>query len=173
MKILTKIWLRMASSGLLFAGAIVGSLPASAQQAAAPLATGLSQQIPAQLPDSPGAVSKAQADAPPIAPLKLQAQAVQPTQGQPAQLPTDEQQNQAAPSKPTSAQKPVGTAAAGAIPSGGIAASQPAGIAMAPAKQHRVRTIVLSVGAIIGAGVAVGTVIALTEATPGKPPGAH
>jgi hypothetical protein len=44
---------------------------------------------------------------------------------------------------------------------------------MAPAKQHRVRTIVLRTGAIIAAGVAVGAVIALTEATSSKPPGAH
>jgi hypothetical protein len=29
------------------------------------------------------------------------------------------------------------------------------------------------VGAILGAGAAVGTVIALTQATPSKPPGAH
>jgi cytoskeletal protein RodZ len=70
-------------------------------------------------------------------------------------------------------QKPVGTAAAGAIPASGIAASQPAGVAVAPAKQHRVRTIVIRMGAIIGAGVAVGSVVALTEGTSSKPPGAR
>jgi hypothetical protein len=36
-----------------------------------------------------------------------------------------------------------------------------------------VRTIVIKVGAIVGAGAALGTVIALTAATPSKPPGAH
>jgi hypothetical protein len=45
--------------------------------------------------------------------------------------------------------------------------------AIAPAKQHRTRTIVIKVGAIIGAGVAVGTIVALTAATSSKPPGAH
>jgi hypothetical protein len=55
----------------------------------------------------------------------------------------------------------------------GITAAQPAGIAIAPGKQHRVRTIVIKVGAIVGAGIALGTVIALSEATPTKPPGAH
>ena len=55
----------------------------------------------------------------------------------------------------------------------GITAAEPAGIAIAPAKQHRVRTLVIKVGAILGAGAAVGTVIALTQATPSKPPGAH
>jgi cytoskeletal protein RodZ len=70
-------------------------------------------------------------------------------------------------------QRPVGTAAAEAPKVNGITAAQPAGVAIAPAKQHRVRTIVLRVGAIVGAGVAVGTVVALTEGTSSKPPGAH
>jgi hypothetical protein len=70
-------------------------------------------------------------------------------------------------------QKPVGTAAAEAPSASGVAASQPAGVAIAPAKQRRVRTIVLRTGAIIGAGVAVGTVVALTAGTSSKPPGAH
>jgi cytoskeletal protein RodZ len=70
-------------------------------------------------------------------------------------------------------QRPVGTAAAEAPKVSGITAAEPAGIAIAPAKQHRVRTIVIKVGAIIGAGVALGTVVALTAATPSKPPGAH
>jgi hypothetical protein len=70
-------------------------------------------------------------------------------------------------------QRPVGTAAAEAPKVSGITAAQPAGIAIAPAKQHRVRTIAIKVGAIIGASAALGTVIALTAATPSKPPGAH
>jgi len=67
----------------------------------------------------------------------------------------------------------VGTAAAETSNASGVAASQPAGVAVAPAKQRRVRTMVLRVGALVGAGVAVGTVVALTQATPSKPPGAH
>lgn len=70
-------------------------------------------------------------------------------------------------------QRPVGTAAAEAPKVSGMTAAQPAGAAIAPAKQHRVRTIVLRVGAILGAGAAVGTVVALSAATPSKPPGAH
>jgi hypothetical protein len=54
-----------------------------------------------------------------------------------------------------------------------VTAAQPAGAAIAPAKQRRVRTIVLKVGAILGAGAAIGTVVALSAATPSKPPGAH
>lgn len=70
-------------------------------------------------------------------------------------------------------QRPVGTAAAEAPKVSGITAAQPAGVAIAPAKQRRVRRIVLKVGAIAAAGAAVGTVIALTAGTSSKPPGAH
>ena len=70
-------------------------------------------------------------------------------------------------------QRPVGTAVAEAPKVTGITAAEPAGVAIAPAKQRRVRTIVLKVGAIIGAGVAVGTIVALTAGTSSKPPGAH
>jgi hypothetical protein len=72
-----------------------------------------------------------------------------------------------------SAQKPVGTATADAPDATGIAASQPAGVAIAPAKQKRARTLVLKVGAILAGAAAVGAVIALTEATSSRPPGAH
>ena len=70
-------------------------------------------------------------------------------------------------------QPPVGTAAAEAPKVNGVAAAQPAGVAIAPGKQHRVRTLVIKVGAIVGAAAAVGTVIALSEATPSRPPGVH
>jgi len=55
----------------------------------------------------------------------------------------------------------------------GIAASQPAGAALAPAKQRRVRTILITVGAILGAGAAAGVTMALSEGSPSKPPGAR
>jgi len=70
-------------------------------------------------------------------------------------------------------QHPAGTAAAEAPKVTGITAAEPAGVAIAPAKQRRVRTIVLKVGAIIGAGAAIGTVVALSAGTSSKPPGAH
>lgn len=80
---------------------------------------------------------------------------------------------QAPPDSPAAPQRPVGTAAAEAPYVSGVAASQPAGVAIAPAKQHRLRTILIRTGAIIGAGVAIGTVVALSEGTSSKPPGAH
>lgn len=77
------------------------------------------------------------------------------------------------PDSPATPQRPVGTAAAEAPYVSGVAASQPAGVAIAPAKQRRLRTILIRTGAIIGAGVAIGTVVALSEGTSSKPPGAH
>ena len=70
-------------------------------------------------------------------------------------------------------QKPVGTAAAETATTTGIAASKPAGAAVAPAKQKRARTILISVGAIAGAAVALGLVMALSKGTPSKPPGSQ
>lgn len=70
-------------------------------------------------------------------------------------------------------QKPVGTAAAEVPPPGGVAVSNSAGAAIAPAKQRRVRTLVIEVAAVVGAAVAVGTVVALSKASPSRPPGSH
>jgi hypothetical protein len=88
------------------------------------------------------------------------------------ELPPPTQANQSPPPQQTTP-TPVGTAAAPSLTTTGVAASEPAGVAIAPEKQRRVRTIVIRVGAIIAAGVAVGTVVALTEGTSSKPPGAH
>jgi hypothetical protein len=65
--------------------------------------------------------------------------------------------------------QPVGTAAAPYEKTMGIAASRPAGAAIAPAKQRRVRTILISVGVIVAAGVAVGTVAGLSHASSSHP----
>jgi cytoskeletal protein RodZ len=78
-----------------------------------------------------------------------------------------------APDSPATPQRPVGTAAAEAPYVSGVAASQPAGVAIAPAKQRRMRTILIRTGAIVAACVAVGVVVALSEGTSSKPPGAH
>ena len=67
------------------------------------------------------------------------------------------------------ASNPVGTAVAPYEKTTGIAASRPAGAAIAPAKQRRTRSILIKVGVILGAAIAVGTVAALSKATPSKP----
>ena len=114
----------------------------------------------AELPDSPGATLS---------------QLQEPANGQngSAQPQTTPAPQTAVSGQSQEEQRPVGTAAAEAPKVSGITAAQPAGVAIAPGKQRRVRTIVLKVGAIVGAGAALGTVIALTAATPSKPPGAH
>ena len=166
--------MRPLDKGFLYTAccALALSLPtgilAQSAEAAAPPET---QTIAAsELPDSPGAGwSKAQGSSmQQSSSSATTAEASgqnETTQSTPAQ---NQDQNQE--QKP---QRPVGTAAAEAPKTKGVTAAQPSGIAIAPAKQRRVRTIVLRVGAIVAAGAAVGTVIALTEATPSRPPGAH
>jgi len=70
-------------------------------------------------------------------------------------------------------QRALGTAVAPAPAVLPIAAAEPTGIAIAPAKQRRVRKIVLKVGALVGASAALSTVLILSETTASKPPGAH
>jgi hypothetical protein len=64
---------------------------------------------------------------------------------------------------------PVGTAAAPYEKGIGVAASRPAGAVIAPAKQRRTRSILIKVGLIVAAGVAIGTVVALSSASPSTP----
>jgi len=65
--------------------------------------------------------------------------------------------------------KPVGTAAAPALGSTGVAGSRPTGAVIAPAKQRRVRAILISVGVVVAACVAVGAVAALSHSSPSQP----
>ena len=73
----------------------------------------------------------------------------------------DQQQNGAAP--------PVGTAAAPGEPVTGVTASKPAGAAIAPARQRRVRTFLISLGVVAAAGVAIGIVAGLSRTSPSQP----
>lgn len=168
-----KMLVHVAGSCLFISGYPGAILPAAAQQSTLPvhesLPTNSRPSLMAkveeaselsELPDSPGAVvAKSEAS-------------TQQQNGSGASSPQPAQ-TQSSPQSQPPAQKPVGTAASEAPDASGIAASQPAGVAIAPAKQRRTRTIILRMGAIIGAGVAVGSVVALTSATPSKPPGAH
>jgi len=66
-------------------------------------------------------------------------------------------------------QEPLGTAAAEEVPTSGGGASRPAGTAIAPAKQHQMRSLLLKIGAVAAAGVAIGTVAALSKGTSSAP----
>jgi len=132
-----------------------------------------------ELPDSPGTTwarlqesSQQNSPQPAAAAPASTSSSAAPAQSQTAQetaSPKSDNQNEAN----QKMQRPVGTAAAEAPKVNGVTAAQPAGVAIAPGKQRRVRIIVLKVGAILGAGAAIGTVVALSAATPSKPPGAH
>ena len=69
----------------------------------------------------------------------------------------------------TGAQTPVGTAAAPYERTMGVASSRPAGAVIAPAKQRRVRTILISVSLIAGGAIAVGSVAALSHGSSSRP----
>ncbi|SRR5258706_7365261 len=68
--------------------------------------------------------------------------------------------------------QPLGTAAAEKGVTRGGAASRPAGTAIAPVKQKQVRSLLIKLGAVAAAGVALGAVYGLTKASPSTPPGA-
>ena len=119
----------------------------------------------AQSQQSEPANSPARQD-PPLPPASDTSQVSTPaTQSQPQQ-PQSQSQEQ-------NPHEPLGTAAAESVPTSGVAASRPAGAAVAPAKQRRVRSILIKVGALVGAGVAIGTTMALSQGSPSRPPGAH
>jgi hypothetical protein len=93
----------------------------------------------------------------------------------PAQSQTPAQSGQPASTQSIAAQeqdtapKPVGSAAAPYEKTTGVAASRPAGAVIAPAKQRRARSILIRVGIVVGAAVAIGTVVALSRASPSRP----
>jgi hypothetical protein len=68
-----------------------------------------------------------------------------------------------------SAPKPLGTAVAPEMKTTGVAGSRPAGAAIAPAKQRRARSLLIRMGVVVGAAVAIGTVVALSRSSPSRP----
>src|SRR5438045_9554163 len=89
----------------------------------------------------------------------------------PAQAPATQQIATQTQQPPPPTVQPSGTAAAQAGRVSGNAASRPAGAAIAPAKQRQVRSILIKMGVIAGAGVALGPVTALTKPGGQKRPG--
>jgi hypothetical protein len=135
--------------------------PLLAQQSSGQQSTGqpsapASQQAPAQnplppieMPENPGRTSnpnQAPATEPAATPV-------------PAQTPS------------STSQEPNGTAVAPPVEVSGGAASKPAGVAIAPPKQRQVRSLLIKLGFLAGAGAAIGTVVGLSAASPGHVPG--
>ncbi|MBS1804534.1 MAG: hypothetical protein JST28_14305 [Acidobacteria bacterium] len=129
-------------------------------------------QEPAKNPQAaPSLVSTAEfsssqpAEELPSAPVP-QAQPPAPPQQQNQPVPQD----QASPQQSQPAQQPpVGTAAAPYEKPTGVPGSRPAGAAIAPAKQRRVRAIVISLGLIIAGGAAIGAIAGMSKASHSTP----
>ncbi len=152
----------------------LASAAAPQTQNPSPTAPAQNQQQPSASPDqqqptpgnNPGSAMPNPAQ-PPLKPVETLPEAPSATQ----QQQQNQQQNANAQSS-SQQQAPAGAAAAQAGQTAGGAASKPAGTAIAPAKQRQVRSLLIKIGAIAGAGLALGTVYALTRATGSKPPGA-
>jgi cytoskeletal protein RodZ len=67
---------------------------------------------------------------------------------------------------------PSGSAGAKAATVKGAPVAQPTGAAIAPARQRGHHSLLVKVGLLAGAGIAVGTAVALAERSPSRPPGA-
>ena len=133
---------------------------------------------PAALPDAPSSsqpptvIAQAQDNPAPAANAPA-AQDQNTPNTQTAALPTAANQNaQTPPAQNKPAEEPVGAAAAQAGATSGGAASKPAGMAIAPAKQRQVRSWLIKLGALAAGGAAIGAVVALSQGSPSKPPGA-
>ena len=103
------------------------------------------------------------AEATPDAPQPQNAPPPSPQQNNAQPQSSPQQQQQPGP------QQPLGTAAAPYEQPNGITASRPAGAAIAPAKQRRTRTLFIRVGVLVAAAAAIGTVMALSSASPSTP----
>jgi hypothetical protein len=153
---------------------LIGICLASALSGMLGLQVASAQQIPAQVQSPPQ--PQPQAEEPPVT--------GQPTmppinRGQLPDNPNPSSSSKAVqtlpPSPPAAAQtvappQPTGTAAAEVARPAGVAVSSPAGAAIAPPRQRQVRSFLIKVGVIAGAGVALGTVAALSAASSSRVP---
>jgi hypothetical protein len=100
-----------------------------------------------------------------------------PAQNQPStENPAPESSTEAVPATPApqpkpeqQVQQPLGAATAEGVPTVGGAASRPAGMAIAPAKQNQRRSLLIKLGLLAAAGIAVGTVVGLSKGTSVNP----
>lgn len=144
----------------LFIAALLFSVNLSAQQQVSQGSSQPAQQTPSGVRIDPSAGPLQPSEPPPAA--------TQPAEAPSAQPPVTPVPAQAQAPEPT--QSPVGAAAAEEIKTAGGGASRPAGSAIAPVKQHQYRSILIKLGAVAAAGIAVGTVYGLSRATPSTPP---
>jgi hypothetical protein len=137
--------------------ALAGFLAIAVVLSMAASATGFAQQpgSPQQQPPVPAQPSQTQPSSTPAAPQ--------------AQTGSNDTAHPAGQQEQSGTASPLGTAAAPKQEVTGVMGSRPAGAAIAPAKQRRVRTIFIKIGAVVGAAVALGTVAALSKGSPSRP----
>jgi hypothetical protein len=143
------VFMRLISGGQILLLAIPLTATAGAQQQAAPASPTETAQ-PAQ---SNSTANPQNANVPPAPNPQTASSTAQST----------DKQNE------SDTNKPVGTAIAPYEKTMGVTASRPAGAVIAPAKQRRIRAIVIKVGVIAAAGVAIGTVAALSHSSTSQP----
>jgi anti-anti-sigma factor len=157
-------WLRRQIAGcllLLFTAPVAHAIPSPQQEANLTQDRGVSSAQPQS--QQPNTVAKqaniepSPSEALPDSPSAVRSK----DRGSSEQQPSSKLQD--------STQDPLGTAAAPSAKTTGVTASRPAGAAIAPAKQKRARSILIKVGVIVGAGAAIGTVVALSSASPSRP----
>lgn len=82
------------------------------------------------------------------------------------------QQDQPAQTSTQQTNTPSGAAGAKAATTKGAPVAQPAGAAVAPARERGHRSLLIKLGLLAGAGVAIGSAVALSHGSPSRPPGA-
>jgi hypothetical protein len=87
-------------------------------------------------------------------------------------LPDAPQPQSQTPTNQQPADTPSGAAGAKAAKVKGAPVAKPAGAAVAPARQHGHRSLLIKLGVVAGAGIAVGSVVALADRSPARPPSA-
>lgn len=118
---------------------------------------------------TPLLASPQQSSDPPQQPSSQQ----QPAQSQANSLPDAPQAQTQTPAEQQQAPAPSGSAGAKAATVKGAPVAQPTGAAIAPARQRGHHSLLVKVGLLAGAGIAVGTAVALAERSPSRPPGAR
>jgi hypothetical protein len=84
----------------------------------------------------------------------------------------DAPQPQSAQTPPGQQPAPSGAAGAKAAKVKGSPVSKPAGAAVAPGRQRGHHSLLIKLGLVAGAGIGVGSVVALAERSPARPPNA-
>jgi hypothetical protein len=86
----------------------------------------------------------------------------------------DAPQAQSAQTQPGQQPAPAPSGAAGAKAANvkGSPVAQPVGAAVAPPRQRGHRSFLIKMGLVAGAGIAVGSAVALSQRSPARPPGA-